>query len=173
MKRLASVLALVLLAGCPRTETEEPQRPQWTPQSRPYLYAATKVASWLSSAAVTTPRGRAWPVDAEKPDVVAENLGTGMAGVALFYLELNRATWEESYLKEAVAAADYLAASVPDSLPANPPAMDAPTGLYGGWAGVAFALDRVYRVARPGTPPTTCSTALREPGSFFSTRRAR
>jgi hypothetical protein len=93
-----------------------------TPASRPtpvtgdeYLLAAKEAARWIRSAQVARPQGVAWLPEPDHPQkqvtVGPDNtLYSGSAGVVLFFIELARATGDNTYLTDAARGADYLAA---------------------------------------------------------------
>jgi hypothetical protein len=110
--------------------------------ARPRVAAATDVARWLESTAVDTPRGRAYPSDAEAKDTPATDLAGGAAGHLLFLLELRRTTGDRRHLDAARRRADFLLASLPAELNLDAPPPQA--SLYYGISGVGFALDRAF-----------------------------
>ena len=144
--------AAALLVGTPRgalralEPTALPVRRPTT--ARPYLEAAQEAARWIRASAVRAPQGLVWPADPQKPDERPANLYSGSAGVVLFLLELHRATGDRQALDDALAGADWLAATLP--------AADAPAdavqaavrdaGLYTGVAGLAVVLEAAHQV---------------------------
>jgi lantibiotic modifying enzyme len=109
---------------------------------RPYLEAARRAARWIARSAVRDKSGTAWPWNPAEPESIQLNLYTGTPGVVLFYLELAHATGDEVALSEAVAGADYVAASLAD----DDQVSDA--GLYTGLAGHAYTLELAYRLTQ-------------------------
>lgn len=124
-----------------------------TPE-RPHLEVARRAERWIARSAIRGASGTAWPWDPDDPESVQLNLYSGTPGVVLFYLELFHATGEERLLDEAVAGADYLAASLPDD------DRVADAGLYTGLAGVAFTLALTSRATRQPSLGATAERAL-------------
>jgi len=131
-KRLG-VVAVLLGAGCssPGVVNEE---------DRPYLAAARQAAGWLRTACVKRDGSKAWPADPTDPASVCPDLYYGTAGVVLFCLELHRATGDPAGLEEAKAGANFLIASLPDTLDRKDQA-----GFYLGVAGIGFVLEETHR----------------------------
>ncbi len=125
MTRLAAtLLLLVAVVAAPLARAGE------------YLNAALDAATWVSSTAVSTPHGTAWPSDPSKAATVSTSLYYGNAGIVLFLLELHAATGDGTWLQKARAGADYLLAHQAD---------ERETGLYEGTAGIAFALTETFK----------------------------
>jgi lantibiotic modifying enzyme len=82
-----------------------------------------------------------WPADPQNPKFVTPNLYSGVAGVALFWLEAHRATNEKKFRDYAQGAANYLRSQIPER------ADGANFGLYTGLAGIGFVLEQVGRVS--------------------------
>jgi len=140
---LCGFVFVAALVSCPSESTQDPAPPP--PRRGLYYEPAESVASWLRSVAVETPEGTAWPVDALDPGTVTPFLGSGTAGVVLFFLEMGKASGESGYLADARRGADYLLATLPDSIsPGDLEGIAATSSLYNGWAGVGFALHRAY-----------------------------
>ena len=78
------------------------------PDEADYLDVARETARWLQSTSVETPYGPAWPDEASHPVVVTTGLGTGVAGITLFFLALYETSAEAVHLTEARRGADYL-----------------------------------------------------------------
>lgn len=95
---------------------------------------------WLRANRVMRSEGLVWPVVPGDTTVVT-NLYSGTGGIVLFYLELYRATKNESYLAEARSGADYIIA-VADM---HKPTFD-DVGLYTGEAGNLFLFNKVFEV---------------------------
>jgi len=123
-----------LLAACSRPE----------PPERVYLDAARQAAAWIGSTRVETPHGPAWPADARKPETVQSRLGDGAAGVVLFFLELHRSTGDAASLEAARRGADYLLATLPDTLDAT--TYHPAATLYGDVPGAGVVLYETYRM---------------------------
>jgi lantibiotic modifying enzyme len=94
---------------------------------------ALAAARWTESLAIDTPDGRVWGHSAEKPTTVSRSLYNGSAGIALFEIEMHRATGAPEHLDRAGRAGDdllaYLGSTEHESC-----------AIYTGWPGYAFAL---------------------------------
>jgi lantibiotic modifying enzyme len=102
------------------------------------LEAAIAAGNWIRHHQIENERGMVWPtVPDESPDV-QRNLYSGTPGIILFFLELGRATGDESWTADAKRGADDLIASLPETHEG------ADFGLWTGLAGQAFTLHRVY-----------------------------
>ena len=108
-----------------------------------YLETAKKAAHWLRAQAVETPQGRTWPPDPQQPERLSTALYHGSSGVVLFFLEMYRATGDESYLNDALQGGQYLQATLPEALTSPTQA-----GLYTGVGGVGFVLTELSRVSK-------------------------
>lgn len=108
-------------------------------QAQELLDVATGTALWLDQYADDTRAGRRWGLAAERPDRFIYTLYAGSAGIALFYLELFRATGEAKYLDTAVSAGDELLTQLPGLQPTCAP--------MGGWAGYMFFLNELARLS--------------------------
>lgn len=104
------------------------------------LKEALKAEKWLRANRVVRPEGVVWPVVPGDTTVVT-NLYSGTGGVVLFYLELYKATKDESFLAEARSGADYIMA-IADRR--NPTFDD--VGFYTGEAGNLFVFNKVFEV---------------------------
>jgi len=169
LRRSVLVLGFVLpfaafSSGCasaPEPEAAEtaspPQSDLAFPAASPdyddaYLQAALQTAEWIRSTALVSDVGTAWPVDPLDTAQVATNLYSGTPGVVLFFIEVWRATGDSTFLDDARAGADYLAASLAG------PEETFDAGLYTGVAGIAYVLwetfeatgDEAYRAAAIG-----------------------
>src|SRR5882724_1138616 len=117
-----------------------------------YLDAAKSTAAWIRSAAVKTDVGTFWrpePDHAERVKTIspANGIYSGNAGIVLFFLQLAKATQDDSYLEDAKAGADRIAATW------NDPAMQdaSPSrnlGFYSGTPGVGFTLAEVWKTTQ-------------------------
>jgi hypothetical protein len=118
-----------------------PQRAASGAAAGRYLAAAAGAARFIHSARVEMPQGVVWLAGPECPDGLSSgpSLYSGGAGVVLFLLELAEVTGEATHREEAMAAADYLAASLPRPAELRE---EGGAGLYSGLAGIALALDR-------------------------------
>jgi lantibiotic modifying enzyme len=115
------------------------------PSSRsdnPYQAAALRAAAWLQAQAIERPAGLVWASDPEDTTTIATDLYSGSSGVVLFFLELYKATGQRTFLDFAQGGADYLLATLPDSI------MPGQGGLYTGIAGIGFTLEETYKVSR-------------------------
>ncbi len=106
---------------------------------------AQAIARWLRTVAVDTSEGRYWPADALSSSAPDLELGSGSAGVVLFWIAMHRADRSAGYLDEVRRGADYLAANVRTTTEPSAPG-EWTTGLYGPIAGSAFALHEAYRL---------------------------
>lgn len=113
-----------------------------SPHAPPYLELALKAANWIQSCSVTTPLGKLWPVNPDRPMEVDSSLYAGYPGIILFFLELYHSTQDSTWLKEAKRAADILVATLPDSSSSVLEGESA--GLYTGIAGQGFVLEEVF-----------------------------
>ena len=78
----------------------------WTPARS--LAVAQGVARWLDRYQQTTPDGLAWGRAAEDPDRIVRTLYAGSAGIAIFQLELHKATGNPEPLAAAIACGNDL-----------------------------------------------------------------
>ncbi len=103
---------------------------------------ATSAANWIRASAIESPDGLRWPADPAKPDAISTDLYSGTPGVILFFLELHRATGDQSCLDDARNGGHALIARLVD----YPAAMEEfGGGLYTGLSGAGFALHRVFK----------------------------
>jgi hypothetical protein len=72
------------------------------------LQLAEGVGRWLADNAIRGPQGFSWPNDTLNPESVGYDLGSGVAGKAVYFAALYRATGNSDYLDMALGAADYL-----------------------------------------------------------------
>jgi len=102
------------------------------------LDLAEEVGRWLAAAAIQGPQGISWPNDTLHPASVGYDLGSGVAGKAVYFAALHRATGNSDYLDMALGAADYLIAVLDDpvSFADNPRR----ASLYTGICGIGIAL---------------------------------
>src|SRR5262249_12444486 len=92
---------------------DEPTKPG-PAKDADYLSAAREAARWLESCRVVDGDTSVWPADPRNPKSVTPNLYSGVAGVALFWLEAHRATGDDKYLDFAKGAANYLRKQIPE-----------------------------------------------------------
>ena len=126
--------------------------PDEPPKELPWRPAALEAARWIRYLEVPGPEGKAWAVTpAEEPEVDA-SLYRGSSGVALFFLDLYRATGDSQWLDEARAGGRALIATLPDPESAAEEGdgdesgkfRPAEAGLYTGWAGIGFVLEAIH-----------------------------
>jgi lantibiotic modifying enzyme len=82
-------------------------------------------------------------MDPKDPESIITHLYSGSAGVVLFFLEAYHATKNPVYLQEAREGADYLIATIPDSL-----VTPGQLSLYTGVAGIGFTLYETFKVMK-------------------------
>jgi lantibiotic modifying enzyme len=124
------------------------------------LAVANRVARWLDAAAVPTPSGVHWPVDADaaRPRF-DDGLYHGAAGVVLFYLEHHAATGRRRSLELAREGGRQMWAGMAEALHRRQ------KGLYTGLAGYAFVFAELYKTtgdAVDRTRAVACVDALAE-----------
>lgn len=107
-----------------------------------YMQAASEAAKWIRTHQVETARGLAWPASPEGDDRIVRNLYHGTPGVILFFLELARATSDQTYLEEASMGADDLVAHLEDL------AVSDGLGLYVGVAGAGYTLNETHKATQ-------------------------
>ena len=128
-----------------------------TPDGTPYLHAAEGAARWIRSTAQPMEHGTLWLPDPRQPDRITSitspaTIYSGVAGDVLFFLELALATGIDSYLSDARAGADYIAATWPDVLeaPAMLPGENLNLAFNMGLTGTAFTLAHVWQATGDG-----------------------
>ena len=107
-------------------------------QSQHYIDIARRAERWLDRHQHSTDHGIVWGLADEVPNKYFHSLYMGSAGIALFYLELARATGETRYLDTAAQAGAELRARVATF-------GDLPCAPMGGWGGYLFALQELAR----------------------------
>jgi lantibiotic modifying enzyme len=122
-----------------------PRSPVPPPPSVDYLAHASAAARYLRRLAVKTPHGLVWRKSPDEPGSQSLDLYHGSPGVALFLLELHRATGDTAALDEATATLAHIAATWPDA----PEAWE--IGLHGGLAGHAFVMHALAGVTGDAT----------------------
>jgi hypothetical protein len=110
-----------------------------------HLAHARGAARYLRRFAVKTPHGLVWRKSPDEPGVLGLDLYHGSPGVAVFLLELHRATGETAALDEATATLAHIAATWADA------PKDWEIGLHGGLAGHAFVMHALARVTGDAT----------------------
>lgn len=116
------------------------------------LAAAERAARFIASARRRADGGLTWVVDPDEPERPhpvgsPHSYYAGSAGVVMFLLELAATTGDQSYLDDAAAGADHLVATWRTHLDfaGAIPLPGYGLTLYGGVAGVAYALAEVWR----------------------------
>lgn len=107
-----------------------------------YVRAATEAAMWIRTHQVETARGLAWPASPEGDDRIVRNLYHGTPGVILFFIEMARATGDQSYLEEAAMGADDLASHLEDLVASEG------MGFYVGIAGAGYTLNETFKITQ-------------------------
>ena len=106
------------------------------------LEVALGAERWIDGYAKDTDHGRCWGLAAERPDKYLTTVYLGSAGIALFYLELYRATGQARYLEIAGAAGHEIVAQLPNLSPTCAP--------MGGWVGYMFVLNELAKLDNDG-----------------------
>jgi hypothetical protein len=118
-----------------------------------FLDAAEGAAHWIESLGVETDEGIFWRCQPEESGAAGTarlDLYRGSAGKIFFFSQLFRATGDEQYLANALAGARFVMARFePSSLMIGGIPNSAWT-LYGGTAGIAFALLDLSRIPGAG-----------------------
>ena len=124
---IAAVTSFTVLAG--PVSAAEPDR---------VLALAVETGRWLEEQAQPQNAGLAWPADAFKPADRAFDLGTGTAGIVIYFLSLYEATGDEKYRDLAEQGGLYLASllETPDVIGGEARR----ASLYRGVAGIGVAL---------------------------------
>jgi lantibiotic modifying enzyme len=117
-----------------------------------YLHAAEEAARWIRSTAQQTAHGTHWLPDPRQPERIATitppaTIYSGVAGDVLFFLELAAVTGDASYLDDARAGANYIAATWREVLdaPAMMPGENLNLAFNMGLTGTAFTLAHVWQ----------------------------
>lgn len=105
-----------------------------------YLDGALQAEGFLASLKIDTEDGLAWKRTTAEKSGIVRTLYHGSSGIALFYIELYRATEEPKYIETAIAAGKDICAYVArqDNLT---------IGLYSGWPGYVTALTHLADAA--------------------------
>jgi lantibiotic modifying enzyme len=130
IRNSAIIPALLLLLSSPLTFA--------APRAGDVLQLAVDAGEWLSAQGQAQSSGTAWPADAHKPEAVAYDLGSGTAGIVVYFLSLYAATGEERFLGTAEQGGVYLASLLDDSEIFEAGSRRA--SLYTGIAGIGVAL---------------------------------
>ena len=111
----------------------------------PAMQHALEVEAFIASCRIDGDAGVRWRRTPESGPTPPHTLYHGSAGVALFYLELHRATGEASHLDTAHLDT---AVSAGDELLAYVSGLDAATvGFYSGWPGYVFVLNELAKAS--------------------------
>lgn len=110
----------------------------WTAEEA--LTVAKETARWINALKVKTPDGVAWGLAEELPGQQVRNLYAGSAGIAIFLLELHRATGDQAYLDDALACGH-------DLIPYVKAKDTRPCAMFSGWGGYAFAFIELYEAS--------------------------
>lgn len=117
------------------------------PQAGEVMELAVGAGEWLAAQSQEQSSGTAWPADASQPEVIAFDLGSGTAGVVVYFLSLYVATGNERFLETAERGGAYLASLLDDSEALGAGSRRA--SLYTGAAGIGVALTLLAE-HRPG-----------------------
>ena len=147
-------LGAALFATLPSTLRADRRRFAAEPESR-YLDSAIAAGKWIRATTMDAPNGKTWPATPPDAKTAQRDLYSGSPGVVLFLLELHNATRDPAWLELAMAGADHLAASLPDTASDTESA-----GLYSGLAGIAYTLDETARVSGRAAYRTAARKAL-------------
>ena len=128
----ASGIFLALLLLCSSSTTFA------GPQADKVLRLAVDAGNWLAAQGQAQSTGIAWPADAHKSDTVAYDLGSGTAGIVVYFLSLYAATGDERFLESAERGGAYLASLLDDTEAFGAGSRRA--SLYAGIAGIGVAL---------------------------------
>ncbi len=104
------------------------------------MAAALQVERFIASCKVNGENGALWRRTDAADSKTPRTFYHGSAGVALFYIELHRATGDNGYLAEATSAGEELLAYVArkDQLT---------IGFYSGWPGFVFVLNELFKAS--------------------------
>ena len=108
------------------------------PRAGEVMQLTVDAGEWLAAQGQAQSSGTAWPADAHQPDTVAYDLGSGTAGIVVYFLSLYVATGNERFLETAEQGGAYLA-----SLLADPEVFGTGSrraSLYTGISGIGVAL---------------------------------
>lgn len=105
--------------------------------------AASEVARWIDGFKITTDSGAAWGRAEEQPESLVRNLYAGSAGIAVFLLELYKATGNQAHLDDATACGQDLITYIAGKVEGK---VTLPCAMFSGWGGYAFVLIELYKV---------------------------
>ncbi len=108
------------------------------PRADQVVQLAVDAGDWLAAQSQVQSSGIAWPADAHRPEAVAYDLGSGTAGVVVYFLSLHAATGDDRFLETAERGGAYLASLLDDSEFFGTGSRRA--SLYTGVAGIGVAL---------------------------------
>ena len=117
------------------------------PRADDVMALAVDVGDWLIAQSQAQSTGSAWPADARRFDAIAHDLGSGTAGIVVYFLALHAATGDERFLETAEQGGQYLASLLDD--PDGTFSGSRRASLYSGVAGVGVAL-ALLAEQRPG-----------------------
>jgi hypothetical protein len=119
-----------------------------------YLDAAKETAQWIRSAGKNTDRGTYWLPDPEHPEKTTtvspvSAIYSGSAGIVLFFLELAKASGDDSYLNDAKSGADYLVSTWKESFGKDAGLFKGlELGFASGLSGTAFVLGEAWKATQ-------------------------
>jgi lantibiotic modifying enzyme len=109
------------------------------PQAGQVMQLAIEAGDWLAAQGQAQPSGIAWPADANRPEAVAYDLGSGTAGIVVYFLSVYAATGNDRFLELAEGGGNYLVSLLEDSEAIGAGARRA--SLYAGISGIGVALE--------------------------------
>ncbi len=104
------------------------------------LARALEVEAFLASCRIEGEAGARWRRTPDSGTNPPHTLYHGSAGVALFYLELHRATGDDQYLEVAVSAGDEIVRHIGELESAT-------VGFYSGWPGYLLVLNELGKAS--------------------------
>jgi lantibiotic modifying enzyme len=109
------------------------------PRAEEVMQLAVETGAWLAEQGQAQSSGIAWSSDANQPEAVAYDLGSGTAGIVVYFLSLHAATGDERFLETAVQGGAYLASLLDgaDGIVTG----SRRASLYTGIAGIGIALE--------------------------------
>ena len=107
---------------------------------REFLNHAIDAAKWIISTTDTT---GIWPDDNKIPGKTSLNIGAGVSGKILFFIELYKSTNNPKYLNEAVKGGEYLLNNIPQNVEAAD-TLPSRHSFYGGLPGISFTLLELF-----------------------------
>ncbi len=131
IKKTRTLFVLLFLGSSPATYA--------SPQTEQVLQLAVEAGEWLAAQAQAQASGAAWPGDALRAENVTYDLGSGTAGVVVYFLSLYAASGDERYLELAEDGGAYLASLLDDPNAFGEGSRRA--SLYTGVAGIGVAFE--------------------------------